>query len=459
MDDYAINLGGTDEDWDFVENTRTNYIAGSFNEDNGSSYYLIGKYEINQLQYAAVMEKECPKVSMKGRLAQNKVNWFESIDFTNKYNLWLLQYAKNKLPLKDNKLGYVRLPTETEWEYAARGGIAIPSSSFQERLFPMEEDIKQYVWVSGTQSANGKVKFTGLLKPNPLQIYDILGNVDEIVLNSFRLNKLTREHGLAGGFIVRGGSFLTSEASVRTAIRQEVPYYVDTGLRKSAATGFRIVLGSSVFTSSLAIDDYQKAWRGLGKNISESSVQTKIDEKSLDNPVDELQTITKAVTDKNMKKRLQNLIQVLRGSIEAKAEQTDRAAKSALRLGYFLCKGLSGNAIAMRSTKKRYKSSCEETVQHEGYCKIALEKITLSDAKIAKTLSYYADTITETALDYSENTLNEQKNILIRILTERKLTGLHEYLNVYRKHLNQFAANGMMKKNEWLRECVSLGEK
>ncbi len=456
MEDYPINLGGTDEEWGHVENMRADYIAGSFTEKN-SRYYLIGKYEINQLQYAAVMNDECPKASMKGRLPQNKVNWFESIAFTNQYNLWLLKNAKDKLPSNDGTPGFVRLPTETEWEYAARGGVAVPTSTFQERLFPMEEDIKQYVWLAGTQSANGKVKLTGLLNPNPLKIYDILGNVDEIVLNPFRLNKLTREHGQAGSFVVRGGNFMTGEAAVRTSMREEVPYYINEGLRKSKTTGFRVVVGSALLTSLATIEDYRVAWRGLGKDIASSSIPARIGERSLDNPVDELEALTKAVSDANMKKRLQNLTQVLRGSIEAKSEQTNRAANSALRLGYFLCKGLRDDAAALRPVKERYESSCEEKVTNEGYCKLAAKRIRSSEAIITKNLDYYADTIPQTALDYSDITLNKQSNILTAILEERKLDSIIEYLDVYRKHLSQFAANGMIKKNGWFEDCISIG--
>ena len=456
MEDFPINIGGVDEEWGYVENTRPEYIAGSFVEKSGSSYYLIGKYEINRLQYAAVMDKKCPKVSMKGRLAQNKVNWFESIDFTNKYNLWLLQNAKDKLPFKDDDPGFIRLPTETEWEYAARGGVSIPSSSFQERLFPMEEDIKRYVWLAGTQSANGKVKLTGLLKPNPLNLYDMLGNVDEIVLEPFRLNKLSRELGQAGSFVVRGGSYLTSEGAMRTSIRHEIPFYVNNKLRKSKTTGFRVVLAASVLTSLAAIQNYQSAWQKLGKNIPKSSGSGNFDAKALDNPVNELIAISKAVTNDNMKKRLQNLIKVLRGSIEAKTEQTDRAAGAALRLGYFLCKGLSANAAALRPVKKRYEKSCKKKVSNEGYCKMASRRISQSEQIIKKNLDYYADTIPTTALDYSEVTLNQQHQVLTRILTERKLDSLIPYLDIYRKHLNQFASNGMIKKDDWFKQCTSI---
>lgn len=464
MADYPIIVGGADDELGYVENTRPAYIAGSFVEKSGSSYYLMGKYEINQLQYAAVMEKKCPKVSMKGRLPQNKVNWYESIDFTNRYNLWLLQNAKDKLPVKDDDTGFIRLPTEVEWEFAARGGIAVPSSTFQERLFPMEEDIKRYVWLSGTQSANGKVKLTGLLKPNPLKLYDILGNVDEIVLTPFRLNKLTRELGQAGGFVVRGGSFLTSEKSMRSSIRHEVPFYIKNGLRKSKTTGFRIVLSSPLLTSLDTIQNYQKAWQKLGKNITKPSVSRSFGEKPLENPVNELMTITKAVTDKNMKKRLQNLIQVLRGSIEAKTEQTDRAANSALRLGYFLCQRLSDSSAALRPVKRRYQESCKKKVEEKNTyissaCTDGRKKmISIASAKIKKSLDYYADTIPQTALDYSETTLDQQTQILARILKERKMNSIIQYLDIYRKHLSQFALNGMIKKDVWLDQCISIGK-
>ena len=53
----------------------------------------------------------------------------------------------------------------------------------------------------------------------------MLGNASEMMFEPFRLNKLDRQHGQAGGFVVRGGNYLTSEGELRTALRQEEPYY------------------------------------------------------------------------------------------------------------------------------------------------------------------------------------------------------------------------------------------
>ena len=108
----------------------------------------------------------------------------------------------------------MRLPTEDEWEYAARGGAAVADADFAEPRFPMPEGMARYVWFAGTQSANGKPQLTGLLKPNPLGLFDILGNLDEIAFAPFHLNKLGRAHGAAGGFVVRGGNYLTAEADI-----------------------------------------------------------------------------------------------------------------------------------------------------------------------------------------------------------------------------------------------------
>lgn len=242
---------------------------------------------------------------------------------------------------------------------------------------------------------------------------------------------------------------MTAEASMRTSMREEAPYYIKSGLRKSKTTGFRLALGSSVLTSLDGVQNYQQAWRKLGKNALVAGMS----ENALDNPVDELAAITKAATDENMKKRLKELLLVFRGSIEMQSEQTSRAAKSALRLGSFLCRKLSEDSYVLGRAQKRYQQKCPEQEAESDFCKTRYQLIQPKEVALQKNLSYYADTITETAVDYSESLLNDQKDILVRVLKGRNLDSVLPFLSSYRRHLALFAANGRIAKDAWLKEC------
>ncbi|WP_051329722.1 formylglycine-generating enzyme family protein [Niveispirillum irakense] len=255
--DQKVRLGTGDPDLGFREDLRFDHVVGGLSTGGKPDrrHFLMGKYEVSVAQYAAVMAG-CDALPAQGGLPKDDAGWFDAIDFTRRYNEWLLANHKDKLPVEDGARGFIRLPTEVEWEFAARGGNRVQPAQEVARTFPMEGPLADYVAHADPRSCDGMTQFIGSLKPNPLGLHDMLGNVAEIVMDPYRSTAQGRLHGQVGGFVVRGGSCLTSANDVRTAERHEEPFFAaDTGgVRRPPFTGFRVMVGIQVATSQSRID-------------------------------------------------------------------------------------------------------------------------------------------------------------------------------------------------------------
>ena len=250
--DRPAMLGQADTETNYSEFLRQSFIAGPFRGADASAppRYYIGKYEVTRDQYAAATAQACPTPAAAGRLPQADIAWHEAIAFTMRYSAWLARNARDALPMRDDARAFVRLPTEEEWEFAARGGSAVSEADFSARVFPMSEGMQRHVWFQGTRSSGGRVRPIGMLEPNPLGIFDVLGNVAEWVLEPYRLNRVGRPHGQAGGLVARGGDFLTPEDQIRSSLRVELPPLDRNGeALRLRSLGFRPVL-ALVATSS-----------------------------------------------------------------------------------------------------------------------------------------------------------------------------------------------------------------
>ncbi len=253
----------------FKEYPTSVVIGGSFIEHNPFGkpdwLYYMGKYEVTESQYYAVMDPGKKKGSLKPIV---NISWFDAQEFINKYNLWLFENAKNKLPKNEDATGFLRLPTEIEWEFAARGGSAVDPGIFDKRT-PYSGPLSKFEWFSGPSSSHGKIKNIGILLPNDLKLYDMLGNVSEMTCSLYMLEYY---QGRTGGFVSKGGNCFTSESKIRSSLRDEIPFYKSIRGKTAPAhqpiLGMRLVMSSPIYASrntskllATAWDEYVKTTR------------------------------------------------------------------------------------------------------------------------------------------------------------------------------------------------------
>ena len=165
------------------------------------STYLIGKTEVTQELWQAVMGTN-PSTIKGNSLPVVKVSWNDCQTFINKLNVLT---GKN-----------FRLPTEAEWEYAARGGNK--SKAYK---YSGSSTIGNVAWYKANA---GIIKPVASLQPNELGIYDMSGNVWEFCndwYGNYSGEAQTNPIGPASGDyrVERGGSCATSADQCRISYR------------------------------------------------------------------------------------------------------------------------------------------------------------------------------------------------------------------------------------------------
>jgi formylglycine-generating enzyme required for sulfatase activity/predicted Ser/Thr protein kinase len=191
--------------------------------------YSIGRYEVTQAQWRAVMGSDPPELYNTGcdQCPVERVSWEDVQDFIRRLN--------------SRTGGSYRLPTEAEWEYAARGGTR--SQGFK---YSGSNNIHEVAWYEGDAkkgNTHGSQKTTrpvGQKKANELGLYDMSGNVWEWCADwygSYPTGSQTNPRGPSSGSgrVNRGGGWLGYPLRCRVSFRSS---YTPTG--RYLGLGFRL---------------------------------------------------------------------------------------------------------------------------------------------------------------------------------------------------------------------------
>ena len=227
--------------------------------------FYMNPYLVPQWKYQQITGVNPSQFHQDTNRPVEKVSWYDAVNFCNMlsesenlqpvYTITNIRYetgsatsglltyiAGADVRADFTKNGY-RLPTEAEWEYAARGGNGSPDNN----IYSGSNDPDEVAWYN--HNANGVTQPIGQLKPNILGLYDMSGNVSEWCWDWFdsqyySSGVVKNPGGPASGTdkVRRGGSYSNAYPNIRTVVRNSFPA-TPLSLSQLWVVGIRVVRG------------------------------------------------------------------------------------------------------------------------------------------------------------------------------------------------------------------------
>ncbi len=182
----------------------------------GNFNFSIGKYDITEAQWRAVMGRNSSRLNKCDSCPVVMVSWYDVQEFLKKLD---------SLTGKD-----YRLPTEDEWEFAAKGG-----NKSKNYIYAGSNDIDQVAWY--TANSGSRIHPVGQKLPNELGIYDMSGNVWQHCSDLYTAS--------GGDHVLRGGCFFLKPVYCKWAGLNNFSRNFVASDNRNDADGFRVALSSA----------------------------------------------------------------------------------------------------------------------------------------------------------------------------------------------------------------------